>query len=98
MELELAWRDRQLDGAPGRTPRRFLDFCVDGQSLYEAIGEDLISCPAGSRPISDRGPTLGRGGGLCPTPLTRAGPEINSKKVVMARAQREPDFLRLLSS
>jgi len=43
MELELAWRDRQLDGAP-RTPRRFLDFCVDGQSLYEAIGEDLISC------------------------------------------------------
>jgi len=44
MELELAWRDRQLDGPPGRTPRRFLDFCVDGQSLYEAIGEDLISC------------------------------------------------------
>jgi hypothetical protein len=44
MELELVWRDRRVDGAPGRTPRRFLDFHADGQSLYEAIDEDLISC------------------------------------------------------
>jgi len=44
MELELVWRDRQVDGAPGRTRRRFLDFHADGQSLYEAIDEDLISC------------------------------------------------------
>src|SRR5205807_1490683 len=37
---------------------------------------------------------IGRGGGLCPPPLTTAVLQDPSKKVVMARAQCEPDFLR----
>jgi hypothetical protein len=44
MELQLEWRDRRLDGAAGRTVRRFLDFVVDGHSLYDRIEEDLVSC------------------------------------------------------
>src|SRR3954447_7641655 len=43
MELSLAWRERRTDHEP-QTPRSFLDFQVDGASLYDAIGEDLISC------------------------------------------------------
>ena len=42
--FSLAWRDRRLDGVPGRSPRRFLDYEVDGESLYDQIDEDLISC------------------------------------------------------
>jgi hypothetical protein len=43
MELSLAWRERRTEGEL-QTPRRFLDFQVDGASLYDTIGEDRISC------------------------------------------------------
>ena len=52
MELSLAWRERQLKG-PGRTPRRFLDFQVDGQSLYDLIAEDRVSCLGWFAPAED---------------------------------------------
>lgn len=38
--IELKWADRTLGGS--QTPRRFLDFVIDGQSLYEKLG-DVIS-------------------------------------------------------
>ncbi len=38
--IELRWADRKIGSA--QTPRRFLDFVIDGESLYEKIG-DLIS-------------------------------------------------------
>ncbi len=38
--IELKWRDRIT--VPKQTPRRFLDFVIDGISLYEVLG-DLIS-------------------------------------------------------
>jgi hypothetical protein len=31
-----------------QTPRRFLDYIVDGESLYERHGFDLISCLVGA--------------------------------------------------
>jgi hypothetical protein len=43
MQLSFAWRERRTDHHL-QTPRRFLDFQVDGASLYEAIAEDRISC------------------------------------------------------
>jgi hypothetical protein len=42
MELELQWRDRRV--GPNQTPRRFLDYVVNGVSLYERHGMDFISC------------------------------------------------------
>ena len=42
MRFELAWHDRRLGSM--QTPRRFLDYIVDGESLYERHGFDLISC------------------------------------------------------
>jgi|SRR4051794_27164159 hypothetical protein len=41
MEFELDWRSRHV--GPMQTPRRFLDFVVDGESLYDQLGFDLIS-------------------------------------------------------
>ena len=38
--LELQWRDR--GGGNGRTMRRYLDFVVDEQSLFQLIRADLI--------------------------------------------------------
>lgn len=38
--LELNWTNRKIGSS--QTPRRFLDFVVDGKSLYESLG-DLIS-------------------------------------------------------
>src|SRR5215203_3471935 len=38
--LVVKWTDREIGGA--QTPRRFLDFVIDGESLYEKLG-DLIS-------------------------------------------------------
>jgi hypothetical protein len=38
--IELKWADRTLGGS--QTPRRFLDFVIDGESLYEKLG-DVIS-------------------------------------------------------
>jgi hypothetical protein len=42
MELSFAWRERRTDHQL-QTPRRFLDFQVDGASLYDAIAEDRVS-------------------------------------------------------
>ena len=53
MHLSLAWCDRRLDGVSGRTPKRFLDFQVDGRSLYELIGDDRISCLGWFAPDAD---------------------------------------------
>lgn len=38
--IELKWTDRVI--GPAQTPRRFLDFVVDGKSLYPKFG-DLIT-------------------------------------------------------
>ncbi len=38
--IELRWRERAFGEA--QTPRRFLDFIVDGESFYEKLG-DVIS-------------------------------------------------------
>ena len=37
--LELRWADRKVGTA--QRPRRFLDFVVDGQSLYEKFGDHI---------------------------------------------------------
>ena len=42
VRFELDWRDRNV-GSTRKTPRRFLDFIVDSQSLYERHGSDYIS-------------------------------------------------------
>ena len=42
MRFELEWRDRRVSGG-GQTPRRFLDYIVDGASLYERHCDDDIS-------------------------------------------------------
>ncbi|RZS33924.1 hypothetical protein EV193_11074 [Herbihabitans rhizosphaerae] len=39
--FELAWTDRRLVGS--QTPRRFLDYVIDGRSFYAAHGGDRIS-------------------------------------------------------
>jgi len=40
--LQLVWKRRDAGG--GRTQRDYLDFVVDGESLSEKIGGDLVSC------------------------------------------------------
>ena len=40
--LQLVWKRRDAGG--GRTQRDYLDFVVDGASLSEKIGGDLVSC------------------------------------------------------
>lgn len=39
--LKLEWKRRE--GGNGRTQRDFLDFVVDGESLFERIGDDKIT-------------------------------------------------------
>jgi hypothetical protein len=51
MHLELLWRDRRAGTM--QTPRRFLDFVVDGEALYERHGSDFIGCLGWLRPESD---------------------------------------------
>jgi hypothetical protein len=43
LRFELGWWERRVAGGT-QTPRRFLDFIVDGASLYERHGSDLIGC------------------------------------------------------
>src|SRR5215204_5050187 len=38
--IELKWREREIGNA--QTPRKFLDFVIDGESLYDKLG-DVIS-------------------------------------------------------
>jgi hypothetical protein len=38
----LSWSDRRA--GPMQTPRRFLDFVVDGEALYGRFKHDYISC------------------------------------------------------
>ena len=38
--IELQWREREVGDA--QTPRKFLDFVIDGKSLYDKLG-DVIS-------------------------------------------------------
>jgi hypothetical protein len=40
-QLELRWRERDVGAM--ETPRRFLDFVVDGDSLYDLLGRDNIT-------------------------------------------------------
>ena len=40
MRFGLEWRDRRIGST--QTPRRFLDYVIDGASLYEFHGADLI--------------------------------------------------------
>jgi hypothetical protein len=40
--LKLKWKRRE--GGGGKTQRDYLDFVVDGESLSEKIGGDLVSC------------------------------------------------------
>jgi len=39
--FELKWRERRY--GPSQTPRRFLDYVVDGDPLYDRVGCDLIT-------------------------------------------------------
>ena len=39
--IDLKWTDRVLTGA--QTPRRFIDFIIDGRSLYEQVGDKISS-------------------------------------------------------
>jgi hypothetical protein len=48
--IEFTWRDRNI--GPSQTPRHFLDFLIDGRSLYEELG-DLIS-PLGWGALSEQ--------------------------------------------
>lgn len=41
MRFELQWCDREA--GPARAVRRFLDYVVDGESIFERIGQDMIS-------------------------------------------------------
>ena len=38
MQFELEWRERYVGSVSSQTPRRFLDYVVDGSSLYERHG------------------------------------------------------------
>lgn len=38
-QIELKWTDRVITGS--QTPRRFLDFVIDGQSLYKKVGDKI---------------------------------------------------------
>jgi hypothetical protein len=40
MRFALEWHDRHA--GPSQTPRRFLDYIIEGDSLYEQHGEDVI--------------------------------------------------------
>jgi hypothetical protein len=51
MRFALAWTDRRPSAAP--PPRRFLDFVVDGESLYARHGADFISCLGWLPPEAD---------------------------------------------
>jgi hypothetical protein len=48
-KIELGWANRVVDGS--QTPRRFLDFVIDGNSLYEKV-DDFIT-PLGWLRIQD---------------------------------------------
>ncbi len=37
--IELRWREREIGGA--QTPRKFLDFVIDGESFYEKMGGEI---------------------------------------------------------
>jgi hypothetical protein len=39
--FELRWHERRIAGS--QTPRRFLDYVIDGESLYERHRFDLIT-------------------------------------------------------
>lgn len=51
MELELRWQDRET--GPMQTPRKFLDFVVDGESLRERHGLDNVTPLGWLLPESD---------------------------------------------
>jgi hypothetical protein len=51
MHFELQWRDRRVGTM--QTPRRFLDFVVDGEALYERHGFDFIGCLGWLPPAHD---------------------------------------------
>lgn len=46
--IGLNWRERKITGA--QTPRRFIDFVIDGTSFYDQLEQDLIS-PLGWLPL-----------------------------------------------
>jgi len=50
MKFDLEWRDRRVGSS--QTPRRFLDYIVDGDSLYERHGADFIA-PLGWLPADE---------------------------------------------
>jgi hypothetical protein len=64
VQFGLQWQDRRTRRA--QTPRRFLDYVIDGESLYERHGGNLISClgwsedeQAAARLLRDEPPDLG---------------------------------------
>ena len=52
MRFELQWRDRRVWTT--QTPRRFLDFVVDGEALYERHGFDFVGCLGSLPPDHDK--------------------------------------------
>ena len=53
MRFELAWRDREV--GTGQTPRRFLDYVIDGEGLYERHEHDVVSSLGWLQPEHDEG-------------------------------------------
>jgi hypothetical protein len=49
--FDLAWADRGIGAT--QTPRRFLDYVIDGRSFYGMQGRDLISLLGWSVPAED---------------------------------------------
>jgi hypothetical protein len=79
MDLALAWRDRRIAQAmtpfsSGQTPVRFLDYVIDGESLYEQHGFDYIG-PLGWGP-HERDEEVAR------RLLLESGPDMNDRVAV----------------
>jgi len=69
MDFALEWRDRRV--GPNQTPRRFLDFVVDGASLYEGHGIDFIAALGWLKPQVDEQ--------VAQRLLTNEGPELEGR-------------------
>jgi hypothetical protein len=45
-------RERKRIEPKSQTPRTFLDFCIDGRSLYDSLESDCVSGVADKQPVS----------------------------------------------
>jgi hypothetical protein len=74
VEFGLEWRDRSVSSgqtAGSQTARRFLDFMIDGTSLYESHGMDFISVLGWLSPDDDEQ--------AAERLILKAGPELDGR-------------------